>query len=156
MTIISSQEFEAYLPSFDAIPEEWELARAALTEYLKKISNAVNAREIGWWLDVELLSGKQFYPGSSNQANAFRSMFRIVVDCSPLVPGVNTFAHGIPIDGNFSLVQLYAGATNPSLHTAEPIPNGSDTITMDATNIYITVAANWARAFSTVEYIFEL
>ena len=56
---------------------------------------------------------------------------------------------------------MYAAATNrppPPLtpFKAEPIPNGADTITMDATNIYITVAATWIVCFATIEYLQEL
>ncbi len=154
MTPITSQEFESYLPLYDVIPEKWEEARGSLTEYLKKISNAVNVREIGWWLDEELLSGKAFFPVAGSQQ--FRSMLRKVIDCSPLIAGVNTFAHGIVVDSRFSLIQLFAAATSTGSLVAEPIPNGIDTISMDATNIIITVAAGWTRAYATVEYIQEV
>jgi hypothetical protein len=59
MQPLDSQEFESYVPVYDTVPEQWEDARAFLVEQLKKISNAVNVREIGWLLDEELLSGKR-------------------------------------------------------------------------------------------------
>jgi len=62
----SSQIFESYVPVYDAVPEDWESARQFLVEHLKKISNAVNAREISFFLDEELLSGKQFIPSANN------------------------------------------------------------------------------------------
>src|SRR5665213_3465199 len=126
----TSQEFESYVPVFDVIPEDWDEARGILTEYLKKISNGVNAREIGWWLDEELLSGKQFYPGQGSNPNVFRTILRKVVDCSPLVAGVNTFAHGIVVDANFTLIHMYGAATSTGSLTAEPLPNGADTLSM--------------------------
>jgi hypothetical protein len=153
---ITSQEFESYVPLYDVVPEKWEEARADLIEYLKKISNAVNVREIGWFLDEELLSGGQFIPGTSSNNLRFRSILRKVINCSPLTAGANTFAHGITVDANFTLVHMYGAATNRSTLVAEPLPNGIDTLSMNATNVIVTVAANWPAAFVTIEYIQEL
>jgi len=69
MTISSDAQFESYLPVYDFMPEKWEEARRPLVEHLKKISNAVNIREIGWFLDQEVLAGKQFIPGVLVDAN---------------------------------------------------------------------------------------
>ncbi len=60
MTTPNDQFFESYLPVYDTVPKEWEDARVIFVEYFKKISNAVNAREIGFFLDEEVLSGKSF------------------------------------------------------------------------------------------------
>jgi hypothetical protein len=153
----SSQLFESFVPVYDTVPESWEDGRAFLVEHLKKISNAVNAREIGYFLDEELLSGKQFYPGASANVQQFRSILRKVVNCSPLVAGVNTFPHGITVDINFTLIQMFAAASDATTpFDSEPIPNGADALSMDNTNIYITVADNWDRANTTIEYIQEL
>jgi hypothetical protein len=51
---------------------------------------------------------------------------------------------------------MYAAASNSTGLIGEPIPNGSDTLTYDATNIYITVAAAYDRCNTTLEYIQEL
>lgn len=160
MTIgADSQNFESYVPVYDAVPEKWEDARPFVVENLKKISNAVNIRTIGWYLDEELLSGNLFIPGVTapgNNPGVFRTIFRKVVDFSPLVPGLNSQPHGITVDANFTLMHLYAAATNAVALTGEPIPNGGDTITYDATNINITVAAGYTRCFAVIEYIQEL
>lgn len=151
----NSTILESYLPLYDTVPEKWEEAREFFIENLKKISETTNVREIGFFLDEELLTGKQFIPApTSNQE--FRSIFRMVVDCSPLAAGVNTFAHNITFDSNFTLMQLYAAATNSATLMAEPIPNGIDTISIDATNVVITTAAAWDRCFSVIEYIQEI
>lgn len=146
---------DSYLPVYYAVPEEWPNAQQFLCEELKKISDMVNIREIGWFLDQELLAGKQFIPGTNNNQE-YRSIFRKVIDCSPLVIGVNTFAHGIIFDANFTLIQMFAAATNSGTLIAEPIPNGADTINMDATNINILSASAYDRCFVTIEYIQEL
>jgi hypothetical protein len=154
----SSQNFESYVPVYDAVPEKWEDGRQFLVEHLKKISNAVNIREIGWYLTEELLSGKQFTPplGISGMSDQYRSIFRKVIDCSPLVAGANSFPHGINFDINFTLIQLYGSATDSVAFMAAPLPNNIDSLTMDATNINITVAAPYDRCFVVVEYILEL
>jgi len=88
-----AQFLESFVPVYDAVPEKWEDAREFLVEHLKKISNAVNAREICWFLDEELLSGKLFIPSASNptgEQQQFRSVLRIVVNVSPLVAGANS------------------------------------------------------------------
>jgi len=154
----SSQNLESYVPVYDAVPEEWEDAREFLVEHLKKISNAVNIREIGWHLTEELLSGKQFTPpavvtGASDQ---YRSIFRKVIDCSPLIAGANTFAHDINFNASFTLMQLYGAATDSLAFIAIPLPNDVDSLSMDATNINITVSAPYDRCFVVVEYILEL
>lgn len=158
MTPIDSQQLESYVPVYDAIPEKWEDSRPFIVEQLKKISNAVNSREIGFFLDEELLSGKSFIPGSNatDESDNFRSILRKVIVFPGLSPGVNTQQHGIFIDSSFSLMQLYASATNSATLTGIPIPNGTSTISYNATNIVITVASAYDRAWAVIEYIQEL
>ena len=159
---MNSQDFESYVPVYDAIPEKWEEAREFLVEQLKKVSNAINVREIGFFLDEELLSGKQFIPipeMSSNQSSnsqQFRTVLRKVIDFSPLTIGVNSKVHGIIFDVNFTLIQLYAAATDSVGFTAIPIPNGINTIDMDSTNININSSAAYDRCYAVVEYIQEI
>jgi hypothetical protein len=161
MIAMDSQNFESYIPVYDTVPEKWDDARAFFVEQLKKITIALNSKEIGFFLDQELLSGKAFIPGMNNAANGgtsqqFRTILRKVIVFPGLTVGVNTQNHDIDIDSNFSLIQLFGSATNATALTGEPLPNGADTITYDATNIIITVAAAYDRAFAVVEYIQEL
>jgi len=161
MTPSDNQQLESFLPVYDEVPEKLEDLRAFLVEQLKKISNAVNIREIGWYLDEELLSGKAFIPGAESMDNlstsqVFRTILRKVIVFPGLNVGPNTQAHGITIDENFSLIQLFGAATNAVAFTGEPIPNGADTISYDVDNIIITVAAAYTRAWAVIEYIQEL
>ncbi len=167
MTLPLSQQFESYIPVYDVIPENWESARQILTEYLKKITNAVNIREIGWFLEEELLSGRQFFPGVTSSPNnqQYRSVFRKVIDFGALPnAGTKSIPHGISVTINTSLVQLYAAATQPNTNFI-PIPFSSPTLAnniqiyMDTTNIYITTAIDYSaytRCFVSVHYIQEL
>jgi hypothetical protein len=156
-----SQILESYVPVYDEAPATWEEGRAFLIEQLKRHANAINIREIGWYLDEELLSGKAFIPGLNDvldggSSQQFRTILRKVIIFPGLTIGVNTQPHGIFIDGNFSLIQLFGAATNATAMTGEPIPNGADTISYDATDIIITVAAAYTRAWAVIEYIQEL
>ena len=155
----TSQEFEAYVPVYDAVPESWEDARPFITENLKKISNAVNIRQIGWYLDEELLSGMQFIPGAptpgNNSPQQFRSVLRKVIDVGPLILGLNPgVPHDIVFDANFTLINLWVAGTNSATLTARVI-NGNDVI-MSALTITITSPQAFDRAFAFVEYIQEL
>lgn len=155
----TSQEFESYVPVYDVIPEKWEDARPFLVEQLKKVSNAVNVREIGFLLDEELLSGKQFIPATVPAGDAspqqFRSVLRKVVDCSPLAAGVNAgVPHGISFDNRFTLIDLWVSGTNSGTLTARVI-SGNDVL-MDATNFVITSPQAFDRAFAFCEYIEEI
>ena len=166
----NSQQLESYVPVYDTCPEDWEEARGFLTEQLKKISNAVNIREIGWFLDEELLSGKTLFPGVNVQGNASpdqnRQILRKVIDFGALPnAGTKSVAHGIVFDANFSLVQMWAASTAPS-SAAIPIPyvevqnpTGAVQLYMDTTNINITTDSDrsaYTRTFVVIEYIQEL
>ena len=153
----SSQEFESYVPVYDAIPEKWEDAKPFLVEILKKISNGVNAREIGFFLDEELLSGKSFIPGATipgNNPGIFRSILRKVIDVTPLVAGANAVPHGINFDSQFTLIDYWVAATNSVGLTA--INMVYSEVTMDAINININSPGAYDRAFAVIEYLQEL
>jgi hypothetical protein len=81
---------------------------------------------------------------------------RKVIEFPGLSIGANTQPHGINIDANFSLIQLYANATDATALTGNPIPNGLNTITYNSTNIIITVQKTYTRCWAIIEYIQEL
>lgn len=160
MTPQDSQEFESFVPVYDVVPENWEDARPMLVETLKKITNAVNVREIGFYLDEELLSGKQFIPSvsmsgtDSSNSQQFRTILRKVIDVGPLTVGANSFAHGITVDSNFTLIDMWVSATRSATPIAQII-TGND-VTLDATNVNITSPGAFNRAYCFIEYIQEL
>ena len=158
---LDSQQLDSYIPVYDVIPEKWEEGRAFLVERLKEHANALNAREISFFLDQELLSGKLFIPGvniatDGGSSQQFRTILRKVITFPGLTMGLNSQPHGLTVDANFSLIQMFGGATNASALTGEPLPNGADTMSYDATNVYITVAAAYTRAWAIMEYMQEL
>jgi hypothetical protein len=162
MIPIDSQNLESYVPVYDAIPESWDEARPFIVEQLKKISEGVNSREIGFFLDEELLSGKAFIPGinialDSGSSQQFRTILRKVIIVGPIsiAGNPNTTAHGITVNANFTLIQLWASATNSTTFRSVTFSN-PDTIWMDATNIYIDSDNTYDRCYAYCEYIQEL
>lgn len=171
MTIpVDSQNLESYVPVYDVAPEKWEEARPFIVEQLKKLATAINIREIGWFLDQELLSGKAFIPGTNNildggSSQTFRTILRKVIDFGTL-PNATTKSvpHGITFDANFTLIQMWASATDPVNLIALPIPYdsagtaGGIALYMDATNVNIVTQSNrstYTRCFVVTEYIQE-
>lgn len=167
-----AQQLETFVPVYDAVPEKWDDARPFIVEQLKRISNAVNIREIGWFLDQELLAGKAFIPGinivnDGGSSQQFRQVLRKVIDFGSLpVAGTKSVPHGITFDANFTLIQIWAAATDPVGLTAIPIPYidpasfaFSVRLAMDSTNVNISVggnASNYTRCFVVLEYLQEL
>ncbi|MBS0654049.1 MAG: hypothetical protein JSR39_11060 [Verrucomicrobia bacterium] len=151
----NSQQFESYVPVYDAVPETWEEGREFLVEQLKKISNAVNVREIGWFLDEELLSGKQLFPGTSSANDQqFRSILRMVVNTGPLIAGLNPgINHNILFDVNFTLISLWVCGTNSATFKALTI-TGNDVV-MNATQLVITSPMAFNRSIAVIEYTQE-
>jgi hypothetical protein len=167
MTSDSSQQFESYVPVYGAIPDQWENSRQFIVEMIRKITDAVNNREIGFYLDEELLSGKSWIAGPS-QPQQFRSVFRKVIDTGALpAAGTKNVPHGINITSNFTLVHLYGAATDPVQLFSIPLPfseqaapaNGNIQLNLDATNVQITVGSNrsnYSRSFVVAEYLLEV
>jgi len=169
---MDSQQFESYIPVYDVAPEKWEEARPFIVEQLKKISTAINIREIGWFLDEELLTGKAFIPGLNNDfsggtSQQFRQVLRKVIDFGALPnTGTKSVPHGITVDANFTLVFMAAAATDPIALISFPIPYADPSnnlnavaITIDAVNVNITTGSNrsnFTRCFVTIEYLQEL
>lgn len=167
MQPFDEQNLESYLPAYDAIPEKWEDARGYLTEQLKRIANEVNLREIGWFLDQELISGKQFIPSATSPTSSpqqFRTVFRKVVNVMGLPAVSKSVAHGIIFDSNFTLVSLWGAATDPVNLLAlqfgfAGVPGGNNIqLYIDSMKINIacdTDRSSYTRAFVVIEYMQE-
>ncbi|HAM52222.1 MAG TPA: hypothetical protein DCP92_16590 [Nitrospiraceae bacterium] len=165
---VSSQQYESFVPVYDVIPEHWEMARQQLVEQLKKITNQLNACEIGWFLDQEVVAGKNLFPGTTASTNQnYRTVLRKVFATGALPNNTqNKYAHGIIVNANFTLITMYGGASNPSgTFPSLPMPYTSITagrnvqLDMDQTYIYITTAFNYSgytQSFVVVEYTQEL
>lgn len=170
MTPSDSQNLESFVPVYDMVPEKWEEGRQFLVEHLKKISNAVNVREIGWYLDEEILTGKAFIPSLPVPNNNSvplqpRQILRKVVDVGPLPIGISMIPHGIVVDSNFTLIQMWGSATDPVAlvsytyaYSPSPDANGVQ-MYISGANIVIQNNSNrlsYTRNFVVIEYIQEV
>jgi hypothetical protein len=166
---MTSQELETFVPVYNTIPDQWVDAKPFFVEVLKKMSNAINIRTIGWLLDEELLSGQSFIPGATipgNNPGQFRSVLRKVVDCGTLPnAGTSSTPHGIQYDSNFTLINLWAVATDPInlqsfvIPHATVVPANTVQIFLDNVNINISDLINYStftRVFCFIEYIQEV
>jgi len=171
MTPSDNQQLESYVPVYDVVPERWEDARPFIVEQLKRIANAVNLREIGWFLDEELLSGKAFIPGVNDVADGgtsqqYRSVLRKVINFGSLPnAALKTVPHGITVDNNFTLVFMGAYATDPVNFIGIPLPFASPTLNqnillnMDVNNVRIQTSLNYSqftRCYVIIEYLQEV
>lgn len=160
MIPIDSQNLESYVPVYDVAPEKWEDARPFIVEQLKKLATAINIREIGFYLDQELLSGKAFIPGinisnDGGSSQQFRTILRIVVDVSPLVNGVNPpKPHGVFFDANLTSIDSWVEATNST--TLQAVTLTYPQLVINGPNINITSPGAFDRAFFFWEYTQEL
>lgn len=147
---MTSQIYESYLPIYDTVPEKWEEARAFFVEQLKKISQAVNDREIGFFQETQIITGKQF--PKLNGQEEFRTVFRKIINSGALIAGANPpIAHGITFNNQFTLIDLWVAATDAA--SASIITNAN--VIMDATNITITSPAVYAKSYIIIEYLLE-
>lgn len=154
-----AQHLESYVPVYDVVPEKWEDARSFLVEQLKRITIAVNSREIGFFLDEEVLSGKSFIPGvnivsGGGSSQQFRTILRKVIDISPLSNGANVKQHGITNDANLTNIQFWVAATNST--SLQDVTLVSPAVVVNGANINITSPGAFDRAFFIWEYIQEL
>jgi len=170
MTINPSQNFDSYIPIYETVPETWEEGRLFMVEQFRIVSTAINDREIGYFIDQEVISGKKFIPGldiiqEGGTSQSFRTILRKVIDFGTLPNSMlKSIPHGIIFDANFTLIQLWASATDPTNFKALPIPfvgaaGGSIEIFMDAVNINITTTSSrstFTRCFVFIEYIQEV
>jgi hypothetical protein len=159
MIPIDSQNLESYVPVYDAVPDTWEDARPFIVEQFKKLANAINVREIGYFLDQELLSGKAFIPGANivsdgGSSQQFRTILRIVVDVGPITAGTINVPHNITNDANYEQVMLWACATNSTTLTSTTFGN-SDTIRVIGPNIQIISDGTYDRCKAYLEYVQE-
>lgn len=152
-----STQLESYVPVYDVVPEEWNDARPFLVETLKKITNAVNIRTIGWLLDEELLSGQSFVPGATvagNNPAQNRQVLRMVINCAPLAAGANAVPHSIQVDSKFTLVDMWVAVTNSAAPEARVITGNNVSITPGILGIISPGA--YDRAWAVVEYMQEV
>ncbi len=158
---------ESYIFPEDDFPEY----DVKLRQYLNIISVSLNTKDSGLYTDQEIITGQQFLPIYSTDSSSslnYRDVFRKVIDFGILPDSTSkSIAHNISTTEDYSIVKLYATATDPAastLQTAIPIPyvnvaapaDGVQ-LDMDSTDVIITTTTanytSYTRCFIIVEYI---
>ena len=172
MTSFASGNSNSLIPENYIFPDiDTEEYDVKLRQYLNNMAIAVNGKDNGLYNNQEVLTGQQFLPTFSTQTAAnvnFRDVFRMVVDFGPLPnAATKSVPHNIVTTQDYSIVKLYATATQPGATTitsAIPIPfvnvgapgNGVQ-LDMDAINVNITTTSAafivYTRCFVVIEYI---
>jgi hypothetical protein len=121
-----------------------------------QIALRINERVIGNYYKNEQLTGKEYF-GITNQKR--RQSFRKLIEITGLATGANAIAHGIvfPSPNIFRIVGYEGGIWDLTAVGYAPLPNGDITVTVDATNINITIPAsyNGYDGYITLEYLKE-
>lgn len=163
---------QTYVAVYDSVPEKWEDARPMLVEILRRLTSSSNAKEIGSFLNMQLLTGRQFIPGTNInpnlQPNEYRDVFRMVIDFGALPnAGTKSVAHNItavPDFSVFTLVNLYLSATDAIAFTSFSlqywsVAPGDIVLSLTSTNIVVTTASdysNFTRSFCVIEYMLQV
>jgi hypothetical protein len=160
----TSQIYDTFVPVYSMTPEKPEELSSFTTEQLRIHANGINVREVGWMVNEQILTGKNFMPITTTE-EGFRSVFRIVVDFGALPnTGTKSVAHNIQtVDANFSLVQMWGAATDPVGLTFIPIPYVSTSgsiveLNGDSTNVNITTndnKSNFTISYVVIEFLLQ-
>lgn len=164
---LNGELLQTFLPLYDVIPEKWEDARPFLIETLKRISYAVNVREVGSFLDQEVVTGMQFIPGVNDSPSTvpseYRDVLRMVVPLPPLPDSTSLppVPHNIAYDSNFSLINLWLAASDPVGLTSFSVQYwsvaaGDIKISLDSENILVSTQSdysNYTVNYAIIEYL---
>lgn len=148
----------AFLPTSTVYPDQPEQVAYAMESNYQRTAQAVNAREVAFYLtSEETLTGQvweQTDPALVGIPYSTRSTFRKVVTIPPLVAGLNTIPHGIVgIGTSYMFVQFNGGIGNGVLWSA--VPNANVLVEVDGTNLYLTVPGVYAgfTGYIALEYL---
>lgn len=158
-----STNFDSFVPVYSTSPESPEDLRNFTTEQLRIHATGINFREIGWMLDQQLITGKNFLPGTSTPSDqGFRTVWRKVIVFGALPASTTkSIAHGITFDINFTLVDSWASATDPVNFRAITFayqPECSVSLQIVGPDVIITTTAdysNYTRCYVVIEYLLE-
>lgn len=128
------------------IPEDPEQSRIRIRQYLNDIANSLNVKDSGYNVQTETITGQLWLPNYTNPGAAnvrFRPAFRTVVPFTGLVTGANTVPHGLTLARTWHFTRIDGVIENTATPLYVPIPNMDVQVTLDATNINITIPAGY-------------
>ena len=144
-----------FAPPNIIIPEKWDEANVILSEYLIRMGETVNSREIASYQQSSLSSGENIATVPTGQkwfvdgdATQFDDGLRTVVDFGALPDTTSkSVAHGITVDSNTVFTKISAVASNPG-SSYIPLPyvdtgGNSVELELDGTNVIITTPSDY-------------
>jgi hypothetical protein len=162
MSFTPASGFNNFVPNDLIIPSNAEEMNLVLTDYFRYLINALNTREVAIFDEQEILTGQVWFNSSDRQKPRYG--FRKVID----VGGLNDFtttspqntAHGISINANFVLTNIYGTATDPNTNFI-PLPyvdmsgaGANIQLSMDSTNVILDSNADYS-AYTTAYVVLE-
>jgi len=135
-----------FLPEDYVIPPLGEERSVRFRQYFNDLASAVNVRDIGLYVTQTTVNGQLWLPTARPGTNlastnlVYRQVLRKVVPTGTLTTGANTVAHGITVGATTHFTRIYGVIENPGTLYV-PVPNDTVLVTVDATNINITIPA---------------
>lgn len=169
-----------FVPPNIIIPDDWSEARLILIDYFVRMADAVNARELGLYMDASLdVSGDNLSETTTSQTwfkdgtiNEFRYPLRTVVAITGGLldhsGGVATQsqAHGIQMQAETRFTRIFGVATDPGatgINSAMTLPHSdADNVahnielSVDATNVNLRYGddySNFTVAYIVLEWV---
>ena len=143
-------------------PELKELL-VRLYQNLNRMSLALNTKDSGFYVLNEFVNGQVYFTNpnlssTAHQSTLPRQVVRTVVNFGALpAAGVKTMPHGIVPNSSFTFTRIYGCASDPidkiyvPLPYSSPVLVGNIELSVDATDVIVTVGADWSAY--TVTYI---
>ena len=134
--------------------------RIVVRQALNDVAQSLSYKTTGLYVEEETLTYQKFIPTETpteSQSEEFRSIFRTVVQTGTLATGANTVAHGLTPTATWHFVKIYGVIENTATPLWVPIPNDTILVTVDGTNINITIPAAYNNYDGRVvlEYVKE-
>jgi len=135
----------SFVPTDYIIPSDEAQRLVRLRQYFNDLAAALNVKDFGAYQTDEVLCGQQFLPSATTGTSnvIFRDVFRIVVPTGALSTGANTVAHGLSPTSTWHFSRIYGVIEDTTVPEWVPIPNATVEVTIDATNINITIPAGF-------------
>jgi len=141
-----------YTPESITLPSEKDELYPILKRVLEGHARLLNRKDTAQYEKVEVQCNGQYFSGNPNTK---RFVFRKVVELGTLSTGVNTVAHGITTNPDFVFTHVYGSIYNQATPLWVPIPNDGILVTVDGTNVNITIPAayNFYSGLIVLEFI---
>lgn len=161
----SSQYFQGpFIDETVYFPDEQGQLILKLTDNNRDIANAVNVREIGNYLQQEIVTGSILFSNAS-PSDTF-PVFRKVINFGALpFPSPKPVPHGINFTDEFRMLKCWICATDPTaiefiqFSFADPTTAQALSMRVTATNVVVTSNfdySNFTSSIAVLEYVKRL